>query len=88
MLEFLTGRPMKEDENSKNWLLDQLSSDSHTLSDQQLWTLLVWVLAESVRLDLWSAGKWRQIDDSTFLIPADDKNSHFVKVSEIKFEPN
>ncbi len=83
--EFLTGRPMKAGENYQHWFLDQLAQCGSTLSDEQLWTLMVWVLAESARLNIWSMSKWQKPDDPSFMIPADDQNKHFIKVSEIDF---
>ncbi len=86
--EFLTGRPMKAEEDYKQWFLDQLATFGPALSDEQLWTLMVWVLAESARLDIWSMSKWKKPDSHEFMVPADDKNSHFIKVSEIEFIAN
>ena len=83
--EFLTGRPMKVGENYQSWFKDQLADQEPTLSDEQLWTLMVWVLAESARLNVWSMSKWQKPDDPRFMIPADEKNKHFIKVSEIDF---
>ena len=85
MCEFLTGRPMKSDEDYKHWFIDQLAEEERTLNDEQMWTLLVWVLAESARLDIWSMSKWQKPDDSGFQIPADRKNDDFMKVNEIDF---
>ena len=83
--EFLTGRPMKAGENYQHWFLDQLATFGPALSDEQLWTLMVWVLAESARLDIWSMSKWKKPDDSQFMIPASGANNYFIKVSEIEF---
>ena len=79
---------MKTGENYQNWFLDQLQRVGPALSDEQLWTLMVWVLAESARLNIWSMSKWQKLDSHEFMIPADNKNSHFIKVSEIKFIDN
>ena len=84
MFEFLTGRPMSSDENHRRWFLNQLNEQEHTLSDEQLWTLMVWALAESARLEIWSTPEWRKPDDPTFLLPTDSPNTHFIQVREIE----
>ena len=85
VFEFLTGRPMSSAETHHRWFMDQLKEQAHSLSDEQLWTLMVWALAESDRLSLWSTPKWKKQDNATFLLPADSKNTHFIQVSEIEF---
>ena len=84
IFEFLTGRPMTSSETHRDWFLGQLDTQGSSLSDEQLWTLMVWCLAESARLELWATPQWRKQGEQTFLIPADTLNRHFVKVSEIE----
>ncbi|MGB0383654.1 MAG: hypothetical protein ACPGWR_02430 [Ardenticatenaceae bacterium] len=74
MFEFLTGRPMNSLQAHRGWFLDQLDIQGGSLSNEQLWTLMVWALAESARLE-----------KQAFLIPADSLNRHFIKVSEVEF---
>ena len=83
MFEFLTGRPMSSDEKHRRWFLDQLNEQAHSLSDEQLWTLMVWALAELERSEIWSTPKWKS-GEFTLFIPADSTNTHFVQAHEIE----
>ena len=83
MFEFLTGRPMSSDEKHRRWFLDQLNEQAHSLSDEQLWTLMVWALAELERSEIWSTPKWKS-GEFTLFMPADSTNTHFVQAHEIE----
>ena len=39
---------MSSDENHRRWFLDQLNEQAHSLSDEQLWTLMVWALGATL----------------------------------------
>ena len=76
LFEFLTGRPMNSNQKHGNWFWKQLKEQEHELSDEQLWTLLVWGMAEWRR---------RRGTNNPFMVPADCKNSHFISLREINF---
>jgi hypothetical protein len=74
MFEWLTGRPMGATEKHDNWFETQLNEQVGDLSDGQLWTLLVWALAE-----------WRRRGDvsPTFWLPTSGTSSQFLPYREV-----
>ncbi len=70
-LEFLTGRPMGSNENHANWFKDRFQEEQGNLSDGQMMTLFIWVMAER-----------RRLQQQSFLLPTDGSATQFVRVQE------
>ncbi len=73
--EFLTGRPFKKSESHSNWFLEQFETNIGELSDEQLWTLLVWAFTEHERVS--------HSDKTT--LPANGASSQFIPISEVVY---
>ncbi len=70
-LEFLTGRPMGSSETHANWFKDRFQEEQGNLSDGQLMTLFIWVMAER-----------RRLQQQSFLLPTNGSATQFVRVQE------
>lgn len=71
LFEFLTGRPMKADEDHRQWFAEEFKQQVGELSDGQLQTLFIWTLAE------WGRAK----QSSNFILPTSDTATQFVKAA-------
>ena len=69
LLEVLTGRPMKSDEAHSSWFADMFEQQVGRLTDQHLWTLYLWALADWQRLNTGS---------SVHLLPLDRDGQKFA----------
>ncbi len=70
-LEFLTGRPMGSSETHANWFKDRFQEEKGNLSDGQMMTLFIWVMAER-----------RRLQQESFLLPTNGSATQFVRVQE------
>lgn len=70
-LEFLTGRPMGSSETHVNWFKDRFQEEQGNLSDGQMMTLFIWVMAER-----------RRLQQQSFLLPTNGSATQFVRVQE------
>jgi hypothetical protein len=72
--EFLTGRPMKADENYGDWFAQQLDSHIGELSLEQLFTLFIWAHSE-----------WQRASGHEFSLPLNGKGIQFATYHEKKW---
>ncbi len=75
-LEFLTGRPMSSSEFHSDWFQQRFETEKGNLSDGQIMTLFIWIMAER-----------RRLKQQTFLLPVNDAAVQFVRVKEHKLKP-
>jgi hypothetical protein len=72
--EFLTGRPMKADENYGDWFAQQLDTHIGELSLEQLFTLFIWSLSE-----------WQRAGGREFSLPINGSGVQFAMYHENKW---
>ncbi|MGB1251148.1 MAG: hypothetical protein ACPG8W_11075 [Candidatus Promineifilaceae bacterium] len=76
---FLTGRPMSSAESWRGWFAAELDAQQGDLSDEQLYTLFIWTIAE-----------WHRLHSSsdTIPLPVDGNAQQFVAVDNIRLRLN
>ena len=72
--EFLTGRPMSQNEAYGDWFQQQLESQSGELSAAQLFTLFVWAHSE-----------WQRTHRKEFMLPINGNGVQFANYRERKW---
>ena len=72
--EFLTGRPMSQNETYSDWFQQQMTSQGGELSVAQLFTLFVWAHSE-----------WQRAHQSDFMLPINGKSIQFANYRETEW---
>ena len=72
--EFLTGRPMSQNEAYGDWFQQQMASQGGEMSDAQLFTLFVWAHSE-----------WQRIRGNEFILPTNGNGIQFANYRETEW---
>ena len=75
---FLTGRPMSASESWRDWFEAELEAQQGDLSDQQMYTLFIWAVAE-----------WHRLRNSSSAIPlpVDGNAQQFIPIRSTRLRP-